>query len=73
MAVRPTRPVPHVGMSARIVLLGSSEDAEIEEVRDGGRTVVVRGAAYVLHPLTGRYVLEGRPYWDRRLVLAAPE
>jgi hypothetical protein len=69
MAVRPSRPVPRVGMAARVVLLGASEPGEVEEVIDGGRAVVVGGETYVLHRLTGRYVLEGRPYWDRRVTL----
>ena len=58
-------------MAARIVWLGTVEHGEVEEVRDGGRTVVVGGDAYALHPLTGRFVLEGSGYWGRRVTLVA--
>ncbi|MCW2992201.1 MAG: hypothetical protein JWM73_2795 [Solirubrobacterales bacterium] len=63
------RVVPQVGMAARVVHLGSEEDAVIEEVRDGGRVVVAAGITFVLHPMTGRFVREGDPYYGIRLVL----
>jgi hypothetical protein len=61
--------VPRVGMAARIVHLGVEEDVVVEEVRDDGRTVVAGGQAFVLSPLTGRFVREGDPYYGVRLVL----
>ena len=63
------RVVPVVGMAARVVHLGSEEPCVIEEVRDGGRVVVAAGITFVLHPMTGRFVREGDPYYGVRLVL----
>jgi hypothetical protein len=71
--MRPTRVAPEVGMLARVEWHGAPELAQVEEVREGGRVVVVAGEAYALHRLTGRYVLEGRPYWDRRVTLLPDE
>jgi hypothetical protein len=61
------RIVPVVGMPVRIVHLGTAEDAEIEDVLDDGRTVVVAGERYALHRMTGHWVREGDPYYGRRL------
>jgi hypothetical protein len=66
-----TRPVPHVGMPVRVVHLGRTEESAVEEVRDGGRTLVVAGRAYTLRRLTGEYVADGEPYYGVRLVLGA--
>jgi peptidase E len=63
------RPVPRVGMAARVVHLGAEEDATVEEVREDGRVVVAGGQTFVLNPLTGRFVREGDPYYGVRLVL----
>jgi hypothetical protein len=63
------RPVPRVGMEARVVHLGSECRVVIEDVRDDGRTVVAGGRSFTLRPLTGRFVLEGEPYYAPRLVL----
>ena len=63
------RVVPLVGMGARIVRLGSEERVVVEQVRDDGRTVVAGGQAFTLRPMTGRYVLDGAPYYGPRLVL----
>lgn len=65
------RAVPYVGMAARVVHLGTEEDSVVEEVRDGGRVVVAAGQTFVLHPMTGRFVREGDPYYGVRLVLDA--
>jgi hypothetical protein len=56
-------------MPARVVHLGREEPCVVEEVRDGGRTVVAAGTVFVLHPMTGRFVREGDPYYGVRLVL----
>jgi len=56
-------------MGARVVHLGSNEEAVIEEVREAGRVVVAAGQTFVLHPTTGRFVREGDPYYGVRLVL----
>lgn len=61
--------VPQVGMEARVVRLGSERRVVIEEIRDGGRTLVAGGQPFTLRALTGRFVLEGEPYYGPRLVL----
>jgi hypothetical protein len=63
------RVVPEVGMEVRVVQLGADERVVIEEVRDGGRTVVAGGEVFTLRTLTGRFVREGEPYYGARLVL----
>lgn len=49
--------------------LGVEEETVVDEVRDGGSTVVAGGQTFVLNPLTGRFVREGDPYYGVRLVL----
>ncbi|HZO35518.1 MAG TPA: hypothetical protein VFB41_01450 [Solirubrobacteraceae bacterium] len=63
------KPVPRVGMKVRVVLLGAERTVVIEDVRDDGRTVVAGGQVFTLRTLTGRFVLEGDPYYGSRLVL----
>lgn len=63
------RPLPRVGMPARVMHLGSEEAVVIEEVLEGGRVLVAGGTRFVLHPMTGRFVREGDPYYGVRLVL----
>lgn len=65
------RVLPVVGMAARVVHLGAEDDAVIEEVADGGRVLRAAGQTFVLHPMTGRFVREGEPYYGVRLVLLA--
>jgi len=65
-----TRAVPHVGMEVEIVHLGATTPSLVDEVRDGGRTLVVDGEDYVLSPLTARYVRAGEPYYGVRLRLS---
>ncbi|MEJ7786325.1 MAG: hypothetical protein WKF96_16095 [Solirubrobacteraceae bacterium] len=67
------RVVPRVGMAARVMHLGSEEAVVVDEVRDGGRVVLAAGVVFVLHPMTGRFVREGDPYYGVRLVLGAPD
>jgi hypothetical protein len=64
-----TRSVPYVGMPVRVIHLGRTDVSQIEEVRDGGRTLVVDGRAFTLRRLTGEHVAEGEPYYGVRLVL----
>jgi hypothetical protein len=66
-----SRPVPYVGMRVEVVRLGHTDESIVEEVRDGGRTLVVDGASYTLRRLTGEYVADGQPYYGVRLVLVA--
>jgi hypothetical protein len=56
-------------MRARVVILGSAEAVVVEAVRDEGRTVVAGGRVFTLRELTGRFVLEGAPYYGPRLAL----
>jgi hypothetical protein len=64
-----TRPAPYVGMPVHVVHLGRRDDGVIEEIREGGRTLVVDGIAYSLRRLTGEYVADGQPYYGVRVVL----
>lgn len=61
------RVVPVVGLPVRVVDLGATHDAVVEDVLADGRTVVVDGERYVLHRMTGHWVREGDPYYGRRL------
>ncbi len=65
-----TRTLPFVGLEVEVVHLGTCTPGEVEEVRDGGRTLVVGGEAFVLSPLTAHYVRAGEPYYGVRLRLA---
>jgi len=68
--VRSTRLLPHVGMEVAIVHLGVSMPATVEEVLDGGRTVVAGGETFELSRLTAHYVRAGDPYYGVRLALS---
>ena len=65
-----TRRAPYVGMPVQVVHLGRIEEGVVDEVREGGRTLVVDGVAYSLRRLTGEYVADGQPYYGVRVVLA---
>jgi hypothetical protein len=56
-------------MPVAVVHLGRTDESVVEEVHDGGRTLVVDGVAYSLRRLTGEYVADGQPYYGVRLVL----
>ncbi|MEA2478516.1 MAG: hypothetical protein QOJ07_438 [Thermoleophilaceae bacterium] len=62
-----SRIVPRVGMPVLVIHLGVWEEAFVEEVRDGGRAVVVEGELYTLRGTNARYVREGEPYYGRRI------
>ena len=64
-----TRPAPYVGMPVRVIHLGRTDESAVEEVREGGRTLIVDGRAYTLRRLTGEHVAEGEPYYGVRLIL----
>ena len=68
--MRSTRQLPHVGMEVAIVHLGVSMPATVEEVLDGGRTVVAGGETFELSRLTAHYVRAGDPYYGVRLALS---
>ena len=50
--------------------LGVTEHARVEEVLDGGRTLVVGGEAYTLRHLNGWFVRRAEPYYGTRLLLS---
>jgi hypothetical protein len=55
-------------MPVRVAHLGRMDASVVEDVRDGGRTLVVDGRAYTLRRLTGHFVADGEPYYGVRLV-----
>jgi hypothetical protein len=55
-------------MSVRIARFGSFDDATIDEVRDGGRTLVVAGETYTLRRVNARYVRESEHWYGTRIV-----
>ena len=65
--MRPSRPLPQVGMPVRIEHLGATEHAEIEAVADDGRTVVAGGREFTLRETNSRFVLKGEPYYGVKL------
>jgi hypothetical protein len=67
----PTRQVPVPGLRVRIVHLGTMEDAVIDAVLDGGRTLIVRGERYTLRPVNARYVREDEPSYGVRLAFGS--
>lgn len=67
--MKPTRPVPTVGMPVRIVHFGSAEPGVIEAVLEGGHVIVVGGRRFRLHPSTAKFVAEGEPYYGTRVQL----
>jgi hypothetical protein len=67
--VAQTRRAPYVGMPVQVVHLGRTDEGVVDEVREGGRTLVVDGVAYSLRRLTGEYVADGQPYYGVRVVL----
>jgi hypothetical protein len=68
--MKPTRPLPTVGMPVRIQHFGSSEAGVIEAVLEDGRVIVVEGRRFRLHPSTAKFVAEGEPYYGTRVQLA---
>ena len=44
---------------------------QADEIRDEGRTLVVRGQTFSLRRLTGHFVLDGEPYYGTRVSLDA--
>jgi hypothetical protein len=55
-------------MAVRIVYLGAVEEAEIDEVRDDGRTLVVGDDRVTLRRVNGRFVRHGEPPYGTRLL-----
>jgi hypothetical protein len=65
--VRPSRPLPYIGMPVRVVYLGAIEEAVIDEVHDDGRTLVVSGDRFTLRRVNGRFVRDGEQSFGTRL------
>jgi hypothetical protein len=65
--MKPSRPMPYPGMPVRVVHLGAVEPAVIDEVHDGGQTLVVGEERFTLRRVNGRFVREGEPPYGTRL------
>jgi hypothetical protein len=67
-----SRPFPYPGMPVRVMHLGVTEEAVVDEVRDDGRTLVVGADTFTLRRLNGWFVREQEPYYGTRLLLDPP-
>ncbi len=67
---RSSRPLPRVGMEVAIVHLGARRPAVVEQVLDGGRTLIAGGEKFELSRLTAQFVRAGDPYYGVRLALS---
>jgi hypothetical protein len=56
-------------MPVRVMHLGLTEPAEVAEVLDDGRTLLVEDHHYTLRRLNGWFVRDGEPYYGTRLLL----
>ena len=65
--MRPSRPLPQVGMPVRIEHLGVTEHGEVEAVLDDGRTVIAGGRQFTLRAVNSRFVLRGEPWYGVKL------
>jgi hypothetical protein len=57
-------------MQVAIVHLGMTTPAVVEEVLEGGRTLVAGGVRFELSRLTAHFVRSGDPYYGVRLALS---
>jgi hypothetical protein len=57
-------------MRVAIMHLGVTTPAVVEEVLDGGRTLVAGGVTFELSRLTAHFVRSGDPYYGVRLALS---
>lgn len=60
-------------MSARIHHLAVVEHGTVEEVRDGGRTIVIGGEEFTLRTVNGRFVRASEPWYGTRAALRPDE
>jgi hypothetical protein len=60
-------------MAVRVMHLGVTEPARVEQVLDDGRTLVVGGEAYTLRRRNGWFVRRQEPYYGTRLLLSTDE
>lgn len=56
-------------MPVRVMHLGVTEPAEVDEVLDDGRTLVVGPDTFTLRRINGWYVRQQEPYYGTRLLL----
>jgi hypothetical protein len=56
-------------MPVRVMHLGVSEAAEVDEVLDDGRTLVVGADTFTLRRINGWFVRRQEPYYGTRLLL----
>jgi hypothetical protein len=59
-------------MPVRVMHLGLSEAAEVDEVLDDGRTLVVGADTFTLRRINGWFVRQQEPYYGTRLLLGEP-
>ena len=69
----PTRTLPYAGMPVRIMHFGTAEPSRVEEVRDGGRTLIVAGQEFTLRQVGAQYVRAGEPSYGTRLAFSADD
>lgn len=60
-------------MPVRVIHLGAVEDGVVEEVHDGGLTLVVTGERYTLRRINSRFVHAGEPWYGTRLSFAGED
>jgi hypothetical protein len=59
-------------MPVRVMHLGLSEAAEVDEVLDDGRTLVVGADTFTLRRINGWFVRRQEPYYGTRILLGEP-
>jgi hypothetical protein len=59
-------------MPVSVMHLGVTEAAEVDEVLDDGRTLVVGTETFTLRRINGWFVRDGEPYYGTRLLLGEP-
>jgi hypothetical protein len=59
-------------MPVRVMHLGVTEAAEVGEVLDDGRTLVVGTDTFTLRRINGWFVRREEPYYGTRLLLGEP-
>jgi hypothetical protein len=59
-------------MPVRVMHLGATEAAEVDEVLDDGRTLVVGPDTFTLRRINGWFVRREEPYYGTRLLLGRP-
>jgi hypothetical protein len=68
--VSSSRVSPYRGMPVRVMHLGVTLAAEVDEVLDDGRTLVVGSDTFTLRRINGWFVRQEEPYYGTRLLLS---